>query len=1688
MERIFSVKQFVLNILTFICLSAITYSQINFSQNFNASTTLPSGWAASTHNITDVSSCEGYSLRMRLRSSEPGASLRTPAISPSNGGAISLSFDYKIINVSGGGATPNNFGELNVEYSINNGDTYTSLKSITTNHIPSTACKTENLSLPAGTVPNGSSVIFRFSITWANGTYYVFLDNFSAVQTTPNPPSCNATLTTPTNGAQNVSVNTTHIAWSTASGVPTGYRLTVGTTPNGTDIYNDLDVGNVNTYPIGLIYNTTYYVKIVPYNANGSATGCITQSFKTEAPITSTRPWNEGFATINATPYGWNTTGFIIATQSRLPGSDGNVIAKNLSAPATNGTFTTINVGQVAADDVLAFVYRLANFNSPYDPPAAGSGNFVVSISTDFGINYTDVQTVTNDGTAGWQEYSLDLNPYINQFVKVKITVNRFSGNYYIGFDDFYIGREITCPQPEDLYANYVSDTQAKFSWNASAGSENYNWYVYIQGQDPQTYSSVLNGTVSSNEIVISGLNPSSAYDFYVESNCGLANGLSYLSGPISFNTQCEKVSEFPFVETFELTSASLSCWQMEYVAGTINWTYQSGNMNGGAVTSAHNGARNALFGFNGYATHTTKFVSPSLNLISLNIPKLSFWYTNQSGMGIAEQNELKVYYKTSISDVWKLIPGASYTSNVSTWTNVVLTLPEPSSEYYIAFEGKNRFGYGVTLDDVQIYDELGCLDATIWNGLTWSNGLPDAQKTAVIHGNLTLTSDLETCDIRVSPVGSITVNDGFTLTVNGRILNENSADKFIIENGANLIQTSLASNKTNVGEITIRQSSQPIKRLDYTIWSSPVTGQNILAFSPETIASRIYTYEGQSGFIPVNQPESNDFIPGKGYMFRAPNNWHAITTSPYQGEFVGVPNNGNITVDVHENAYTSVGNPYASTINANTLLSENPGIFTLYFWTNTHPTNAEGSYVANNYVYYNSLGGTGISGYPYVPNGRISKGQGFIISTTQTSIQFNNSMRVDADANFFKITQAEEPLLENSEFETEGVNDVERHRFWVDFGNTAPTPTYFNQNLIGYMAGATNGYDPQIDGKMFPYSGNALFTIVEDLPDMFVIQGRAVPFTTSDRVRIGIRIVEAGEYQIKQFNQDGLFEEGQSIYVYDKDLDITHNISESPYIFYSEVGTFRDRLEFVYEADPVSCDYITTWNGTSWSNGSPIANAHAIIDAPLTIDSDLEMCKLLVTENGSVEINSNASLTVEGRITNRNSAENFIVNNDANLIQNQSIANSGEITVKRLSQPIKRLDYTIWSSPVIGQNLQEFSPETFANRIYTYNGAAGYQIVDANESFEIGKGYMFRAPNTWNPTQAIPYEGIMSGTPFNGHITINTYANSYTSIGNPYPSNIDANELFYQNPGLTNIYFWTNSSPTDENGYYTQNNYAYYNLSGGVAANANSLTPTRMITVGQGFIVSSTTSQIQLNNGMRTNDNGLFLKPETLEKQRFWLDLSDENHNYNQIMIGYVEGATNGLDAQFDAVKFGFEGTSIYSLLEDEKLIIQSKALPFEASDIVPLGFEATTAGTYSISLNRWDSSFENVSIYIKDKLIDVEHLLNESPYTFSSEAGMFNDRFEIVYVTEDNMGIDDLNINSLIVYTHEKSIHIVSPNKKISTISLFDLDGKLLKIYEAINENKFTTKSITNTSKVYLLKIELEDGSQHHRKIFLK
>src|SRR5690554_4179597 len=277
-------KKITLSLL-FGLISLVGFSQIGFVENFDAGLTLPTGWTGTGYSGTPFNPCSVVSLRSNLSNSNPSSFLTTPNIvGQSNGTDVTVAFDYKIVDWSAAvDPTPPGWGEFLVQYSTDNGTTWTTLGSVDdTNHVTANTCANMSFVVFEANVPVGSNFRLRFENVYYSGDYYFYLDNVTASQVVVDPPSC-TTLINPANGATGVAI-TENLSWQPATGIPLGYRLSVGTTPGGSEVVDNENVGLSTTYNLPtLAYSTTYYVRVTPYNDNGDAVQCQESVFTTGA-------------------------------------------------------------------------------------------------------------------------------------------------------------------------------------------------------------------------------------------------------------------------------------------------------------------------------------------------------------------------------------------------------------------------------------------------------------------------------------------------------------------------------------------------------------------------------------------------------------------------------------------------------------------------------------------------------------------------------------------------------------------------------------------------------------------------------------------------------------------------------------------------------------------------------------------------------------------------------------------------------------------------------------------------------------------------------------------------------------------------------------------------------------------------------------------------------------------------------------------------------------------------------------------------------------------------------------------------------------------------------------------------------------------------------------------------------------
>lgn len=239
---------------------------------------------------------------------------------------------------------------------------------------------------------------------------------------TCTPPPCTS-LSDPLANAVNVDINN-NISWTSSPGA-NGYKLTIGTVPNGSDILNNVDVGLITTYnPVNALpFNTIIFVKVVPYNELGDAS-CNFQSFTTEA---------------NTIP---------LCTQLTIPQAGATNVALtagiNWAHSIGNQTGYKINIGTTPGGGQIANNLDVGNVNS-YDPPGYLPHSTTIYVKiTPYGAN-GDVSGCTTQSFTTIVPVNGD---FCNQAINLPCGTS-VSGNTALAFPDpeaFTCGTSVDAP------------------------------------------------------------------------------------------------------------------------------------------------------------------------------------------------------------------------------------------------------------------------------------------------------------------------------------------------------------------------------------------------------------------------------------------------------------------------------------------------------------------------------------------------------------------------------------------------------------------------------------------------------------------------------------------------------------------------------------------------------------------------------------------------------------------------------------------------------------------------------------------------------------------------------------------------------------------------------------------------------------------------------------------------------------------------------------------------------------------------------------------------------------------------------------------------------------------------------------------------------------------------------------------
>jgi hypothetical protein len=327
--------------------------------------------------------------------------------------------------------------------------------------------------------------------------------------------------------------------------------------------------------------------------------------------------------------------------------------------------------------------------------------------------------------------------------------------------------------------------------------------------------------------------------------------------------------------------------------------------------------------------------------------------------------------------------------------------------------------------------------------------------------------------------------------------------------------------------------------------------------------------------------------------------------------------------------------------------------------------------------------------------------------------------------------------------------------------------------------------------------------------------------------------------------------------------------------------------------------------------------------------------------------------------------------------------------------------------------------------------------------------------------------------------------------MSNPYAAAISRSDFIAANgPGVIdgNIWLWddggSNVGGNRGGDYIAVNNVGMtstVDLGDDVAGLATSTAFNGNIVSMQGFLVLATgnanisfdpTMQVTTSGG---NDDANHFRTAEIQKLRMSLE---GNGLYNDILIAFAEGATEGKDYGLDAEKYsGNNLMSLFSTQTDKRYAIQTLPSVEAESREVRLGMEIGVSEVYTLAVQGLEN-MEGLKLILNDHLTgEMKILIEGSKYSFTSSAGSFKERFSLTF-TNTVLDVNRLSNAPLKVFNQAANLIIQYPSESKEEICIYTLTGQLVRkeqVQFSSGEAMIDTKRLTD-DQLYIVRINNE------------
>lgn len=377
----------------------------------------------------------------------------------------------------------------------------------------------------------------------------------------------------------NITMTTATFSWN---GNASAYKVYFRPAVENNYDWVDVPVGDSAITVNDLLPSTHYYYYIASICSDGSEAPSIVGTFMTECGVHSTFPYIENFDDYanGALPDCWQRIAGATESNYVYPLTIMNNSYEQYAHSAPTGFAFSSAGAQIATAILPKFSVNTSNLRLNFyaRPEAASSGTLHVGYMTNptDSNTFVSVYSIATDDLIdyGYQSYLVDFNNS-NAPDTAYIAFRYYVANDYVFFiDDVTVDLIPDCSEPILLTSSVITSTSANLSWHSTADSLT----LYYKPSYETDYYTETVFPDSTGVFVLSGLNPSTTYTWYLSILC---DGDEYESETATFKTDCAGITSLPVSWGFESGNTAgtsnrplPTCWHRTHAE--FPYAYQS--------------------------------------------------------------------------------------------------------------------------------------------------------------------------------------------------------------------------------------------------------------------------------------------------------------------------------------------------------------------------------------------------------------------------------------------------------------------------------------------------------------------------------------------------------------------------------------------------------------------------------------------------------------------------------------------------------------------------------------------------------------------------------------------------------------------------------------------------------------------------------------------------------------------------------------------------------------------------------------------------------------------------------------------------------------------------------------------------------------------------------------------------------